>query len=264
VGYKQNFGRTFSIDTALFYYDYDDFQLPIAVNNGGTIQTNFINVPKANSTGIEIESTWTPVRDLLLTLSYSLDYTSVLTGCSGTVTGGVLTPSKGSLCTIDTNDPAAVQRGAKPYPGQVYNATSNPGIFQSIKGNPLPDAPRNKIAVTGSYTWHFDPGAFTLSATYVWRDVQDGAQFNRPYDNAPSWDDFDLRAVWVGPHDKYEISGYVKNVFNTAQYTNGVTGAGLLGTASSFTTAARGLDEVNVYALAPPRTFGVELRYKFF
>ncbi len=264
LGYKENFGRTFTIDTALFYYDYDNFQLPIAVNNGGTIQTNFINVPKAQSTGVEIESTWTPVHDLLLTLSYSFDYTSILTGCSGTVTGGVLTPAKGALCTIDTNDPAAVEPGARPYQGQVYNATTNPGLFQSIKGSPLPDAPRNKVAVTGAYTWHFDPGALTFSATYVWRDVQDGAQFNRTYDNAPAWSDVDLRALWVGPHDKYEIIGYVKNVFNTAQYSNGPTGFGLLGNASTSTTAARGLYENSAFELVAPRTYGVEVRYKFF
>ena len=40
--------------------------------------------------------------------------------------------------------------------------------------------------------------------------------------------------------------------------------AGLLGNATSVTNAAAGLDTVNVFTLAPPRTYGLEVRYKFF
>jgi outer membrane receptor protein involved in Fe transport len=56
----------------------------------------------------------------------------------------------------------------------------------------------------------------------------------------------------------------VKNVFNTLQYEVGDGGAGLLGNATSATTAAVGLDETNLFTLAPPRTYGLEVRYKFF
>jgi len=68
----------------------------------------------------------------------------------------------------------------------------------------------------------------------------------------------------VGDHDKYEVIGFVKNAFNSLQYNVGAGGAGLLGNATSATTAARGLDYISAYELAPPRTFGVEVRYKFF
>jgi iron complex outermembrane receptor protein len=264
VGYKQNFGRTLSIDVAGFYYDYDNLQLPIAVLNqaSGLVQTQFINVPKSESTGIEFEATWSPIRDLILTASYSYDYTAILTGCSGTVTGGVLTPSRGALCDGDTNDPAAVAPGAKPFPGQSLAAS---GVLQqSVKGSPLPEAPRNKVAFSAAYTWRFDPGSLTLAGSYSWRDVQDGTVFNRSYDNAPSWDDVDLRLTWAANHDRYELIGFVKNALNSNQYEAANGGVGLLGNAVSATTATRGLNEENVYTLAPPRTFGVEVRYKFF
>jgi iron complex outermembrane recepter protein len=260
LGYKQNFGHTISIDTALFYYDYQNFQLPISVANGGVTQTTFINVPKAQSTGIEFEGTWNPIRDLLFTASYSLDYTQVLTGCSGTFVLGTFVPAKGALCIIDTNDPNAVQPGARPFPGQSPLGTRD----QSVKSDALPDAPRNKVAVSGSYTWHFDPGNLTLTGSYSWRDVQYGTVFRRNYDAAPSWDDFDIRGLWSGDHDKYEVIAYVRNVFNSAQYSNGVGGAGLLGNNRTSTTAAKGFIETNVYELVAPRTFGVEVRYKFF
>jgi len=265
VGYKQSFGRSLLVDLAAFYYDYDDFELPITVPDGSLTTTDFINVPKSLSTGVEAEIYWTPVKDLVVTFSYSFDYSEITTGCSGKVSAaGVLTPASGALCLEDTNDPAAVEHGAKPYPGQVYNAVTNGGLLQSVKGDPLPDAPENKVAVDVAYTWHFEPGSFTLSGDYVYRDSQDGTVFNRSYDNAPSWDDVDFRGLWKSPGDRYEVIGYVKNVFNTLQYTVAEPGSGLAGTATGVSIPATGLNEASNLELNPPRTFGVEVRYKFF
>jgi len=257
LGYKQAIGRSFSIDTAAFYYNYQNLQLPISVLNGGVVQTEFINAPKAVSEGVEVEGEWSPVHNLLLTLSYSYDYTAIQTGCALSAGGA---PTAGSLCVIDTDDPDAVAPGANPAAGQPANAAR----LQSVKGSPLPNAPLNKLAVDVAYTWEFDPGSFTLSASYAWRDVQDGTIFNRAYDNAPSWDDVDLRALWKGKDDRYEVIGFVKNLFNNLEYEAADEGAGLLGTNATSTTAAAGLVATNDFNLAPPRTFGLEVRYKFF
>ncbi len=262
LGYKQSFGHTLSFDIAAFYYDYQDIQLPITVSVNGILEGQFINAPKAESAGVELEGVWNPIRDLLITGTYSYDYTAILTGCTPAAAAATsatgVTPG-GNLCLIDTQDPNAVARGATPVPGQA------PGVrLQTVKGDPLPNAPRNKLGVSVAYTWHFDPGNFTLGGSYVWRDTQVGTVFNRFYNTAPSWDDFDLRATWSGDHDKYEVIAFVKNVFDTLQYNVGADGQGLLGTSNSHTTAAQGLNYVSVYELAPPRTFGVEVRYKFF
>jgi iron complex outermembrane receptor protein len=104
----------------------------------------------------------------------------------------------------------------------------------------------------------------TFSGAFAYRSTQDGTMFNRFYDNAPSWTDFDLRALWKGPGDRYEIIGYVKNVFNSLQYEVADQGVGLSGNTRTAAAAATGFDESNVYTLAPPRTFGLEVRYKFF
>ncbi len=259
LGYKQTFGHSLLVDLAAFYYDYENMQLPISVANGGLTQSQFINVPKAESTGVEMESYWTPIRPLMVTFSYSFDYTAILTGCSGKVTNGALTQATGSLCLVDTNDPAAVARGATPYPGQTTAVRD-----QSVKGNPLPNAPENKLAVNVAYTWDFQPGALTLSGTYSWLDSQTGDVFGRYYSTAPSWDDVDFQAIWKGDHDKYEIIGFVRNVFNTLQYDVGPAGVGLLGNANSYTTAAKGLYESSLLQMTTPRTYGMEVRYKFF
>jgi iron complex outermembrane receptor protein len=264
IGYKQTIGKALLVDLAAYYYNYEGLQVPVSITNGGVTQSQFINVPKALSEGIEAEAYWTPVTDLLVTLSYSYDHTEVLTGCSGTLSaGGSLTPAAGSLCVQDTNDPAAVAPGAQPFPGQTFIAGAQ-SRFQSVKGAPLPDAPENKFAVDVAYTWHFDPGTLTISGDYAYRGTQDGQLFNRYYDNAPAWDDVDFRALWKGPNDKYEVIAYVKNVFNTLQYTVAAEGAGLSGSATAVANPASGLYEVNAFELNPPRTFGMEVRYKFF
>jgi iron complex outermembrane recepter protein len=255
IGYKQSFGNKLAIQAAAFYYDYENIQTPISVSVGGVLEGQFINIPKAESEGVELEGVWTPVRDLILTLSYSYDYTAFLTGC--TLVGGL--PTAGSACVVNTQDPLGTGPGAKVVPGQA-----GANLDQSIKGNPIPNAPRNKIAVSGAYTFHFDPGNLTLSATYSWRDTQGGSLFNTPYNTSPSWWDVDLRAIWSGNHDRYEVIGFVKNVGNTVQYQGGPASAGLFGNGTTATTTAKGLDYVESYGLNPPRTFGVEVRYKFF
>jgi iron complex outermembrane receptor protein len=261
IGYKQSFGKNLLIDIAGYYYDYQALQVPLSINNGGVTQALFVNVPKSISEGVEFEAYWTPIRDLVITASYSYDHTAIQTGCTGTlsapdpVTGQVhLIAAQGSLCVLDTNDPGAVQPGANPFPGQT-----TPARVQSVKGNPLPDAPANKFAIAVAYTFHFDPGDLVLSGDFAYRDKQDATLFNRFYDNAPSWNDLSLRATWKGPHDRYEITGFVKNVTDSLQYTVAAGGAGLAGSATAV-----GLNEVNSFNINPPRTYGVEMRYKFF
>ncbi len=106
--------------------------------------------------------------------------------------------------------------------------------MQGVNGNPLPDAPLNKFALAVAYTWHFDPGDLLVSVSFAYRDTQDGTLFNRFYDNAPSWTDVDLRLTWKGPHDKYEITGFVKNITNSLQYTVAAGGAGLARVPSAY------------------------------
>jgi iron complex outermembrane receptor protein len=260
IGYKQAFGKQLLIDLAAFYYDYEDLQTPFAISNGGVTQNLFINVPKSVSEGVELEAYWTPINDLLVTTSYSFDHTAVRTKCTGTFNAaGIFIPATNALCLLDTNDPSAVQPGARPFPGQV--AASK---VQSVDGNPLPNAPENKFAIDVAYTWHFDPGTLTLSGTFVWRDTQSSALFDRFYNVAPSWNDLDFRVVWKGDKDKYEVIGFVKNATDSLQYPVGYAGSGLGGSATAITPQATGFNEVSSVQLNPPRTYGLELRYKFF
>ncbi len=55
----------------------------------------------------------------------------------------------------------------------------------------------------------------------------------------------------------------MKNLTDTLQYAVGNTGAGLAGSATTV-NASGPLNWVATYDLNPPRTFGMEVRYKFF
>jgi iron complex outermembrane recepter protein len=249
VGVKKTlFDHTLVIDADAFWYNYTNDQVPLGVANGSVTLTEFLNVPRAVSEGIELTADWRPIRHLDLNLTYGLDRTVITSSCvsvGGTPTGA---------CYEDALDPFAQAAGARPVGG----VTSSGTFLQSVQGDALPQAPENKVAFNVNYTWEFDPGNLTGSVTYVWKDKSYASIFTRTYDEAPSWNQVDLRLVWSGNHDRYEIIGYVKNLFDTRGY-DAAGGGYITGTDNTPGTLA----QVPSFDLTPPRLYGVEFHYKF-
>ena len=257
VGLKQSIGRDFQYNVDVFRYNYMNDQVPIDVNTGALVVTEFENVPNAVSQGIELQTIWNPIRHLNLNFTYAFDDTFVTSNCS--LQHGVAT----GTCFVDVVDPLALAKGAKPVGGLIPASPQFPftvpgSVLQSVKGNALPQAPKNKIAFNANYTWDFEPGAFTLSGTYVWKDKSYAGIFTRTYDEAPAWNQVDLRGTWSGNHDRYELVVYVRNLFNTLGYdAAGAATAGYTGNPANPT------NQLQSYDLTPPRTYGVEVHYKF-
>jgi iron complex outermembrane receptor protein len=291
IGLKKDWGRTLQTNIALFYYDYTNDQVPITVaaTAGGVAQAQsiFYNIPKAVSQGVELESIWQPIDHLQILFNYSyLD--------------AHITESRG---VVDPADPAAIAPGAKPIisfaecaatPGKcttdVFTGTGalfqapgttaflpyNVGGFQrgqDLNGSWLPNAPRNKVTVNVNYTMDFSPGSLIGSVSWFWRDKQYGSIFKRSYYQAPSWDQWDLRLTWKDRDNKFTVIGFVKNLADSLGYEGGPTAtrrsgvipgyvAGLTGAAG---TAAIPITEgiASTYQLTPPRTYGIELQYRF-
>jgi iron complex outermembrane recepter protein len=196
----------------------------------GVKSTNFLNIKQSRSDGFELETIWTPIDHLQLLVSYSFDDTAFETACN---------------TTTHVN---------------CYFDTVNPNLgFQSIKGDELPNAPKNKVSFNANYTIVFDAGDLTFSGTYLWRDKQYGAIFGQSYWTSPSWDQTDLRAVWRGRGDRYEIIAFGRNVFNSAGYPSG-GGAYDVGNASTPTVYSI----EKAYTTNPPAVYGMEFHYKFF
>ena len=242
VGFKKTMGN-FVLDADAFYYNYEDAQVPIGVPVGAVNVTEFINIPKAISKGVEFTAIWNPVEHLNLSLVYGYDDTRITSGCS--LVGGVAT----GTCLVDVADPSATALGARPV-----GATG----AQAVSGDPLPQAPKNKVAFNANYTFVFDPGQLILSGSYIWKDKSYDSVFLRSYDEAPSWDQVDLRATWQGNHDKYELVAYVRNLFNTLGYDAAAGGYPI-----ALPVGGGGFTQGPAYDLTPPRTYGVEVHYKF-
>ena len=299
IGLKKNWSPSFQTNVALYHYDYKNLQIPISVIRTGDFlgspvaqgTTSFYNTPKSRSQGLEVEVLWQPIENLQIIGSYSYIDATIRNGQA-----------------IDTTDPNALAVGAKPIhtiaqcqaggaavvgdcivddptnglPGKGYRR------LQSLKGNDLPNAPRNKIAIAANYTWNFEPGSLTASATYSWRDHTYGTLFKRWYTESPTWSQVDTRLLWKDTKGKYEFIAYVKNLFDTIGYDQGATGSRINGsfsnvyganpaglTCSPVVTGAanpaggsvgtrncvQGISKT--FYTTPPRTYGIEVRYKF-
>jgi iron complex outermembrane receptor protein len=254
AGFKHTFGDWLTADLAIFHYQYKDLQIPLStVQANGLLtlpQSSFYNVPGAVSQGVELETTWQPTDDLSLLFNYSYNDAHV---------------TKGS--NFDPADPDAIAPGAKPLftdaqcmasytangaitptapfftgaPGAAcyrdnYMAGAAPGGVawakpQNMKGNALPNAARNKIAFNAMYTFHLgNDGTLMPSVSYVWRDKQYGTLFSRSYNEAPSWDQIDMRVIWTSADETYEVIAFGKNITNNIIYDTGAVGTRLAGT----------------------------------
>jgi iron complex outermembrane receptor protein len=283
LGMKRTWGSSLQTNFAIYNYDYQNLQIPITRIAGtaiGSTTTSFYNVPKARSRGFEAEILWQPLQNLQIIGTYAYIDAKIREGAA-----------------VDGVDRTAIQPGAQPLltfaqcAGNAACAVDdftaglpNNGFIreQSLKGGDLPNAPRHKFAIAANYTWEFEPGSLTANISYAWRDKAYGGLFKRWYYEAPSWDQVDARVLWKSDDDKYEFIGYVKNIFDTIGYDQGATAERLHGGYSSVYGAqpvagltcspvAGAAGTVNcvqgirkTFYVTPPRTYGVELRYKFF
>lgn len=241
VGWKQTFGSNLVIDADVFYYDFIDAQFLVGTANPlvpGTFTALLDNIPKTRIDGVEVEAIWTPINKLEVDLSYAFNDTAILTSCNiGTGFG----------CFINTNDPV------------------NSKTPVSVKGDQLPNAPRNKVSLTSNYTFEFEAGRLILSGTYIWRDRQFSSIFNDLNQAAPSWSQVDLRATWKAANDRYELVAFGRNVFNTTGYPFGANAKLYQASADPALGLPAGPISVNQkLSPNPPATYGVEVHYRFF
>jgi len=271
IGLKKDIGRSLQANFAVFRYNYTNLQIPItristgavpAFGPGPTTATDFYNVPEAVSQGFEMETTWKPTPNMQVLFNYSYNDTHLQEGSA-----------------IDSVDPTAMNPKAKPLLtlaqcAVIKNGTTSCPIdrftggfsrMQDLSGSQLPNAAKQKLAVNVNYSWDFQPGYLVASASYVWRDKQYGTLFERDYNEAPSWAQVDARLIWTQAEGRYKIIGYVKNLADEIGYDAGANGtrmAGLLKLANgSYKEQLQGIQKT--YSVVPPRTFGIELQYKF-
>ncbi|WP_367254231.1 TonB-dependent receptor [uncultured Phenylobacterium sp.] len=277
IGLKKTW-PTLQANVAVFYYDYRNLQAPLTVaNTSGALavsESRFINVPKAENYGLEFEGVWAPVDNLRIIATYSYLHATIrkLSGI------------------VDPDDPTALNPGASPLTpyrfcsGAGAPTAANPTLdplcdintrsvqrAQDLKGDRLPNSPRHKVALNGLYTFDdLGPGVLTVSASYIWRDTQYGSLFTRGYNKSPAWDQVDARLIWRDADDRYTAILFVRNLFDTLGYEGGATASrgafqrsGALPVAAGNVAGISAAGLTSSYPITPPRTYGLELQYRF-
>jgi iron complex outermembrane receptor protein len=242
IGVKKTFNGRFQANASAFYYDYQDIQIPITGRDPLTDLnvTRFFNMPKARIIGIELETTWQPIDNLQILANYSYLDAELREAC----------------CFQDPDDPRGIQPGVV-LAGNTAAALADPtaALNQDLKGNALPSSTPHRVTVNVNYTWLLDPGDLSASLTYVWRDATYYSIFADYWNKAKSFGQTDFRMIFHDRDDRFTLIGYVKNVFDT-RGSAGVSGDRI--TTGPYTGA---VTQTISYVL--PRTYGVELQYRF-
>jgi iron complex outermembrane receptor protein len=265
LGWKQEIPEwNLTANMAAFLYDYRDIQVPLTeVFNQGTAGETSIsalrNVPKVETTGFELETSWNPIDDLTLRFTYAYLRPEV-------VESGVYVNSNVPR-NVPTTDPAYVP------------------FQQSVEGNVLPQSPENKIAFSGSYTFNLEDGStLTPVVSYYWRDGFASDIFNNAAEITPSFDQTDARLLWNNADGNITLIGWVRNAFDqdgfdsvSASYRANPTTVAVAPNPPGCSTASATcynpslpVSATNVpgilyqnFTKTQPRTMGVEVQFRF-
>ena len=221
---------------------------------GETSITALRSLPKVETTGFELESTWRPLDDLTIRASYAWLRPEVKE--SGNYLNSLVARN-----VVKTDDPAYVDP------------------VQSVEGNVLPQSPENKFSFSASYYFGFADGSSWLPVvSYSWRDGFANDIFNNPNEQTPSFDKTDLRLMYNDASGMFTVIGFVSNVFDQDGYDSLTTSYRAnpeAGTAACtpFATCfdpTQNVSATNVsgnyyknFILRAPRMWGVELQVHF-
>lgn len=237
-GVKKTFGHNLTVNLAGYYYWYHDMQIELGEQGNGGVTTFFLQgVPLVENWGIELESNWQATDDLNFILSYAYLNTRI-----------VKSACYQDPVSISPSSPGCVVAGAP---------ATDVGRF-NVSGNQLIDSPPNKVALNANYTFHFDPGRLTLSASDIWTDGHFSSLFNTPDYLSPGYNELDLRLLWTDSKDRYTVIAYAKNLLNDVQYDYIYPGTSIY-TSGPLAGQPTGI----THALNPPRTYGVQLQVRF-
>ena len=216
VGVKEVPNRSLLVDANFYFYDYHNLQVPITVSSATTsgtaalITPTLTNAQRALTYGFELESIWSPLPDLHLTLTYSYIHARFDSFTNQLFTGG----------------------------GLVDTATGK--VYANLNGGTLPQAPENKVAFIPQYVLHVPGGDLSLSSNLAYVGSQYYAVFTSPNYRAPSYYNLDLRAVYQPSKGHLTVIAYARNVTNQVQINNyAAGGSGLASQIVYYTNAPR-------------------------
>lgn len=177
----------------------------------------------AKTSGAEVELLFAPSRSWLLDANLSLLNTKI-----------------GDFLTVDASNP-----------GQRLTSKT-PEVAVNLAGNKLPSAPETKIKLGAQYTAGLLDTGWTMTSRldYVWQDKYFAREFNTPTDLIRAWGVTNLQLRFANPKGTVQVKAYVKNLSDANNITSIVIEDALIGSYRNV-------------RLLDPRTFGVQVEYKF-
>ena len=215
IGYKGTYADVLRVNAAAYFYDYQDMQVLVdSLNDVNLPVPEIVNADKAEVKGFEVEATWLATDALTLMANYSYidgEYTNF-------------------CCSVDTiGDPD--------------------GGEQDLSGNPLTQAPRNKIFTNASYSWNTaSMGEFVLSGSYSWVDSRQYDVFNTNATQADSYFRVDASLSWFSPSQDIRVIMAGKNLTEEETWVS-LTRLNQFGAISGYANE--------------PMTYSLEVQYTF-
>jgi len=196
-------GSRLQLSAALFYYNYQDYQVFLFEDNPNSVPTlEVINADDAEVLGAESEIELYPLRDVA---------PSWLEDLVLQFRGGWLQSE-----FLDFKNLVFRTGGTVPFP-----------VIEDYTGNQLPNAPRFQFS--GGAHWTFDLGSFgalTPRYDFTWQDdtyfdVTEGrgsSDFNRNFNKPPfaigqpAYWIHSVRLSWAAPGGQFQLSGWCRNL----------------------------------------------------
>lgn len=227
IGVKiEGFDRSLRLNIAVYSMIFDDMQLiQPNLDSSGTFIVAFQNAARSKIEGVEMEASWLPIRDLMLTLSYSHNNYTFIDFTEPNLRTLAISGERDIVDRSDENFPASPEEQASL--GVQYKWLSSVGAF----------IPRIDVSYQGEMFLGLDRNSWLA--------------FKRDSDLA-SADDYtlvNLRFQWRNPDGDMTVAGFIKNLTDERSLNGAATVADSVGT---FTET-----------YGAPRTFGIEFRKTF-
>ena len=220
IGYKGTFNETLQVNAAAYYYDYSDMQVlvgRVADAEVGLVLPAMVNADEAEVKGLEIETIWLATENLTFLANYSYidgEYTDF-------------------CCFYDERE--------FPAPAEPYN--------QDLSGNPLTQAPENKIFLNASYSLRTNSwGEFVPSVSYSWVDERQFDVYDTDSTLADDYYRVDAVVTWFSPSQDIRVIASGRNLTEEESWTS----LERIGTTGAVT------GQIN-----EPRTWAIEVQYDF-
>jgi iron complex outermembrane receptor protein len=228
VGYKgSSFENRLNVGASVYYYDYTDLQvIKQDVENGIALNT-FQNAKDAEAAGLELDFRALPIPSIMLSGTYSYNFTEFKTFSSKDANACTLGP----YAVGDTQNPLCTDE-------------------QDLQGNEFVLTPKNKASLNATYFWQMFDLDWSATGTYAYTGKQWMSIFNDPqYDRVDSYDRWDARVNMAALDQQWEVTAFVKNITDDRNIIS-------RGRPSTVTQNAGA-------TLSDPRIYGLKLQYNF-